>query len=267
VCAAIASFLNARSQGGLWKVRIDDIDKPREVSGSAKSILQVLEVLGLEWDGPVVYQSQQLEHYASTIDFLIQRQLLYPCICTRKKIGGRPYPGTCASVDGLSFSNNQLRIRVEETLVFFNDVLLGEIKGDLKKESGDFIVKRADGVFSYDISTVVDDEFMGVTEVIRGADLARLTLRHVYLQDILSFKTKTYGHISLVSDPAGEKLSKQTGASVITIASAQKAMSEALSHLGLRPTRDMSREPAKVLLNWALSEWQILDGKKPKFSF
>jgi glutamyl-Q tRNA(Asp) synthetase len=266
-CAAIASFLNARSQGGLWKIRIDDIDKPREVSGSAKSILQVLEALGLEWDGPVIYQSQQLDHYASAIDFLIQRQLLYPCICTRKKIGGRPYPGTCASVEGLSFNNNQLRIRIEESLISFSDVLLGEIKGDLKTESGDFIVKRADGVFSYDISTIIDDEFMGVTEVIRGADLARLTLRHVYLQDILSLKNKTYGHISLVCDPTGKKLSKQTDANEITITSAQKAMSEALFHLGLRPTLDMSREPPKVLLNWALSEWKILDGKEPKFSF
>ena len=261
LCAAIASFLNSRAQGGLWKVRIDDIDKAREVPGSAKSILYVLGALGMEWDGPVVYQSQQIDNYASVIDSLIERQLLYPCICTRKKIGGKPYPGNCSHLKGLSFVNNQLRLRLDESRISFNDAYLGRIEGVLKKESGDFIVKRADGVFSYDISTVVDDEFMGVTEIIRGADLARLTLKHVYLQDLLSFKSKIHGHIPLVCDANGKKLSKQAGAIPITVDSAQEAMVAACLHLGLHPNAEILREPTSVLLTWALSEWKILSSE------
>ena len=261
LCAAIASFLNSRAQGGLWKVRIDDIDKAREVPGSAKSILYVLGALGMEWDGPVVYQSQQIDNYASVIDSLIERQLLYPCICTRKKIGGKPYPGNCSHLKGLSFVNNQLRLRLDESRISFNDAYLGRIEGVLKKESGDFIVKRADGVFSYDISTVVDDEFMGVTEIIRGAALARLTLKHVYLQDLLSFKSKIHGHIPLVCDANGKKLSKQAGAIPITVDSAQEAMVAAFLHLGLHPNAEILREPTSVLLTWALSEWKILSSE------
>jgi len=242
-------------------VRIDDIDKAREVPGSAKSILYVLGALGMEWDGPVVYQSQQIDNYASVIDSLIERQLLYPCICTRKKIGGKPYPGNCSHLKGLSFVNNQLRLRLDESRISFNDAYLGRIEGVLKKESGDFIVKRADGVFSYDISTVVDDEFMGVTEIIRGADLARLTLKHVYLQDLLSFKSKIHGHIPLVCDANGKKLSKQAGAIPITVDSAQEAMVAAFLHLGLHPNAEILREPTSVLLTWALSEWKILSSE------
>jgi glutamyl-Q tRNA(Asp) synthetase len=258
VCTAVASFLNARAQGGLWKIRIDDVDKPREVPGSATSILHILECLGLEWDGAVIYQSEQLENYASAIDLLTRQKLLYPCICTRKKINGKPYPGNCSHLDELPLNHNQLRVRVKDSLLSFNDIFLGKIIGDLNEEYGDFIVKRADGVFSYDISTVIDDEFMGVTEIIRGADLARLTLRRLHLQELLSLKEKTYGHISLVRDIAGEKLSKQKGAEEITIASTQKAMLGALFHLGLCPTLEISMESPKVLLNWALTKWQVL---------
>jgi len=262
VCAAVASFLNAKAQGGLWKVRIDDIDKIREVPGSAKSILHVLDALGMEWDGPVIYQSDQIDSYASAIDSLIERQLLYPCVCTRKKINGKPYPGNCSNLKELSFPNNQLRLRLTEALVFFNDAYLGRIEGILKKEYGDFIVRRADGVFSYDITTVIDDELMGITEIIRGADLARLTLRHVYLQDLLSFKGKSHGHIPLVCDASGKKLSKQGGAIPITVDSAQEAMVAAFLHLGLHPNAEMLREPTSVLLTWALSEWKILSSEK-----
>ncbi len=243
-------------------MRIDDIDKAREVPGSAKSILHILDALGMEWDGPVVYQSQQISNYASVIDSLIERQLLYPCICTRRKIGGKPYPGNCSHLKGLSFTNNQLRLRLEVSRISFNDAYLGRIEGVLKKESGDFIVKRADGVFSYDISTVIDDELMGITEIIRGADLARLTLRHIYLQNLLSFKDNYYGHIPLVCDANGKKLSKQAGATVITVDSAQKAMVEALLHLGLYPKPAMMREPTSVLLAWALTQWQIVNSKR-----
>ena len=258
VCAAVASFLNAKAQGGLWKVRIDDIDKIREAPGSAKSILHLLDALGMEWDGPVIYQSDQIDSYASAIDSLIERQLLYPCVCTRKKINGKPYPGNCSNLKELSFANNQLRLRLTEALVFFNDAYLGRIEGILKEECGDFIVRRADGVFSYDITTVIDDELMGITEIIRGADLARLTLRHVYLQDLLSFKSKSHGHIPLVCDASGKKLSKQTRAIPITVDSAQEAMVAAFLHLGLHPNVEILREPTSVLLTWALSEWKIL---------
>ena len=243
-------------------MRIDDIDKIREVPGSAKSILHVLDALGMEWDGPVIYQSDQIDSYASAIDSLIERQLLYPCVCTRKKINGKPYPGNCSNLKELSFANNQLRLRLTEALVFFNDAYLGRIEGILKKEYGDFIVRRADGVFSYDITTVIDDELMGITEIIRGADLARLTLRHVYLQDLLSFKSKSHGHIPLVCDASGKKLSKQAGAIPITVDSAQEAMVAAFLHLGLHPNAEMLREPTSVLLTWALSEWKILSSEK-----
>ena len=262
LCAAVASFLNSRAQGGLWKVRIDDIDKAREVPGSAKSILHILDALGMEWDGPVVYQSQQISNYASVIDSLIERQLLYPCICTRKKIGGKPYPGNCSRLKGLPFANNQLRLRLEESRISFNDAYLGRIEGVLKKEYGDFIVRRADGVFSYDITTVIDDELMGITEIIRGADLTRLTLRHVHLQDLLFLKSKSHGHIPLVCDASGKKLSKQAGAIPITVDSAQKAMVAAFLHLGLHPNTEMLQEPTSVLLTWALSEWKILFSAK-----
>lgn len=221
--AAVASYLDARAHGGAWLVRIEDIDEGRTVPGAADAILATLRAFGMEPDGEVAWQSRRKHLYQGAFDRLDAHA--YPCGCNRREIadsrigagadGAALYPGVCREGLPAGRAARSLRVRVPEPgqdLITFIDRLGGEMRQMLASESGDFVLRRADGYWAYQLAVVVDDALQGVTDVVRGADLLDSTPRQVYLQHLLGYPTPRYLHVPVVKNAAGEKLSKQTGA-------------------------------------------------------
>ena len=253
--AALASWLDARRAGGRWLLRMEDLDRPRVIPGAADAILRQLEALGLQWDGPVVYQSKRLELYR---DALAKLQVhSYPCACTRKELedsalaidGSRIYPGTCRAGLAPGKTPRALRVRTSEDPIRFTDRVQGAMEQSVETEVGDFVLRRADGIFAYQLAVVVDDAAQGITDVVRGADLLDSTARQIHLQRLLGVATPRYLHVPVATNAAGEKLSKQTRA---TDAGPQE-MVAALEFLGMQvPGGLLPRE----LLPWAVSDWE-----------
>jgi glutamyl-Q tRNA(Asp) synthetase len=223
--AALASYLDAKAHHGSWLVRIEDVDEGRTAAGAAESILALLAMLGMRPDGEVVWQSRRKQLYQAAFERLHAHT--YPCGCNRREIadsrlglapdGAAIYPGTCR--DGLApgRSARSLRARVparsgDADLVCFDDRFAGRVCQHLDSESGDFVLKRADGYWAYQLAVVVDDAEQGVTDVVRGADLLDSTPRQIYLQRLLGVPTPRYLHVPVLRNANGEKLSKQTGA-------------------------------------------------------
>ncbi len=219
--AALASFCDARACGGAWHVRIEDVDAPRSRPGATRAILATLERYGMPWDGAVVHQTQRTAAYEAALAALAAQGDVYPCTCTRRELasapvgagGERVYPGTCrGGPRGGASSACAYRLRVRDAVIGFTDVLQGPQRQDLAHDVGDFVVRRADGLFAYQLAVVVDDAALGVTTVVRGADLLSSTPRQIYLQQRLGLPTPTYLHVPVAINVAGEKLSKQTEA-------------------------------------------------------
>ena len=223
--AALASYLDARAHNGRWLVRIEDIDEGRSVPGAAEGILSLLATLGMHADGEVVWQSARKPLYEKAWERLAQWG--YPCGCNRREIadsrlglapdGAAIYPGTCRNGLAEGRIARSLRVRVppaegDADLIAFTDRLAGYVSQRLDSESGDFVLKRADGFWAYQLAVVVDDAEQGVTDVVRGADLLDSTPRQIYLQRLLGYPTPRYLHVPVIRNAAGEKLSKQTGA-------------------------------------------------------
>lgn len=224
--AAIASYCDAKANNGQWILRMEDLDKPREVAGAADNILRQLDSFGFEWDEPIIIQSQRAEYYAHALNSLKNKQLIYPCSCTRKEIAdssanmgvdGIIYPKTCLLRAIAPNKTEAWRIKTNNSNMHFFDAIQGEISLILSNQVGDFILKRADGLFAYQLAVVVDDAAQGVTHIVRGADLLDSTPRQIYLQQLLGYATPHYAHIPVACDLAGEKLSKQTLAKPIDI--------------------------------------------------
>jgi glutamyl-Q tRNA(Asp) synthetase len=247
--AAVASFLDARAQRGSWLVRIEDVDEGRSAPGAAQAILALLQDLGMQWDGEVVWQSRRKELYQAAFERLAGHT--YPCGCNRREIvdsrlgiaadGAAIYPGTCRHGLGPGKTMRSLRVRVPEAesegeVIAFTDRLAGAVEQHLARESGDFVLKRADGFWAYQLAVVVDDAEQGVTDIVRGADLLESTPRQIYLQRLLGLPTPRYLHVPLMRNADGEKLSKQTGALAVTPgdeAAAIDALTGAARFLGL----------------------------------
>jgi len=218
--AALASYCDARAHEGEWRLRIEDVDAPRARSGASDDILATLSLYGFEWDGAVQRQSERLDLYQIALDDLIARGLAYPCACTRKDLeqaplgasGERIYPGTCRGGIAAGRGGRSWRVRVDAEPIGFRDRLQGWQEQNLAGEAGDFIVKRADRLFAYQLAVVVDDAEQQITHVVRGADLLPSTARQIWLQRELKLHTPTYLHHPVAIDERGEKLSKQTGA-------------------------------------------------------
>jgi len=218
--AAIGSWIFARRDGGKWLVRMEDLDTPRVVPGSAEEILAALKRYSLDWDGDVVFQSQRIALYEAALDCLRAKGLVYECACSRADLqraasaplGAEPvYPGTCR--DGLNGRTPRaVRFRVPDETIAFDDLLRGRIEEHLPTATGDFVIKRADGVFAYQLAVVVDDAEQGVTQVVRGGDLLSSTPRQIALQRALDYPTPQYAHLPLVTNPDGTKLGKRDGA-------------------------------------------------------
>jgi glutamyl-Q tRNA(Asp) synthetase len=223
--AAMASYLDAKAHRGIWRVRIEDIDEARTVPGSAEAILDCLQKLGMEWDGEIVWQSRRHSLYQAAYDKLGSHA--YPCGCSRRDIadsrtgvasdGAAIYPGLCRNGLPAGKVQRALRLRVPNaddpaSLIQFEDRWQGPISQNLAKEVGDFVLKRADGFWAYQLAVVVDDAEQGITDIVRGVDLLDSTARQIYLQRLLGFPTPRYLHVPVVVNDRGEKLSKQTGA-------------------------------------------------------
>jgi len=263
--AAVGSYLEARHRGGQWLIRIEDVDTPRTVPGAADAILRALERCALFWDGPVLYQSQRTERYQAALEFLEVAGLAYPCTCTRRELAHQPrardsgpiYPGTCR--DGVRRPDRPraMRLRVTETPVEFQDALQGRYRQGLASEVGDFVLRRADGLFAYQLAVVVDDADQGITQVVRGSDLLDSTPRQIYLQRRLGLSTPDYAHLPVALDERGEKLSKQTHAPPLDDRHPGPAMVAALRFLGQQPPLELERETPALIVNWALAHWRL----------
>ena len=255
--AAMASYLDARAHQGRWLLRIEDIDEPRTVSGAAESIGEALAALGMHPDGEVLWQSQRKSRYEAAFGQL--KEDVYPCGCSRKEIadsrtgmasdGAAIYPGTCRHGLAEGKTTRAWRLRLppplsEAGVITFEDRWLGRITENLSESTGDFVLKRADGFWAYQLAVVVDDAEQGVTDVVRGADLLGSTARQIYLQRLLQQPTPRYMHVPVVNNDAGEKLSKQTGARPLDLAQPLDALMLAASRLGLTlpPTAGISLE-------------------------
>ncbi|CAM5200224.1 tRNA glutamyl-Q(34) synthetase GluQRS [Alishewanella longhuensis] len=256
--AAVGSYLQAKSQQGKWLLRIEDIDTPRVQAGADSAIMRTLEAFGLHWDDPVIYQSQRLTRYQQVFNDLQQRHLLYGCQCTRREISlaGGSYPATCANLN-LSQEPLAWRLKAAGVSTAFTDLIFGsqKIDGSLARE--DYIVKRRDGLFSYQLVVVIDDLDQQITEVIRGADLLSMTPRQQHLFSLLGQAAPRYGHLPLAVSSPGHKLSKQNHASALAQWPLQHSLGAALQLLGHPVPQTLSAAPVTEILAWAVQHWQL----------
>lgn len=263
--AALGSFLRARQARGAWTLRIEDIDPPREAPGAADAILRALERHGLHWDGPVMYQNTRRDAYEAALDRLRDAGWLYACTCTRSEIAasgrqgpfGTIYPGSCRNGPVQSRPQRALRVRTHERPIRFTDRIQGVQTQRLLDEIGDFVVRRADGLFAYQLAVVIDDDSQGITEVVRGADLLSSTARQIHLQQALGLRTPDYAHLPVAVDERGEKLSKQTHAAPLDERQAAANLWKALAFLGQAPPRELRRSDPAEVLAWAADAWRL----------
>lgn len=258
IIAALGSYLQARSNNGIWTVRIEDLDRQRNRPGAADSILADLERLGLVWDEPPVYQSQRYEDYTASLERLQSDGLIFGCGCSRREIPAI-YPGTCRQGLPPGREARSLRLRVPERVIQFNDRVQGKQSVDLQKQIGDFVLRRADDVIAYHLAVVVDDAAAGITEIVRGADLLESTAPQILLQELLALPTPQYLHLPIAYDRYGQKISKQNHAAAIAVQPAAAVLCQALAFLGHAPEKNFTKASATEVLDWAVNHWQPQD--------
>jgi glutamyl-Q tRNA(Asp) synthetase len=259
--AALASYLDAKSNLGRWFLRIEDLDPPREPEGAAETILDQLQALGLAWDGEILYQSSRLAAYEAALQQLNEIGLCFCCNCTRPRIQalGGVYDGHCRSNREIANRSREYAVRIQtvDHCISFDDLIQGEYHQNIRLEFGDFVIKRKDNLFAYQLAVVIDDAFQNVTDVVRGFDLIGSTARQIYLQQQLSIHVPRYAHFPVAANQNGEKLSKQQHASAIDVSRPDKCLLQAMKFLGLNTPSELTGESPDVLLNWAVSQWDI----------
>lgn len=257
---ALGSWLQARSHSGLWRVRIEDIDPPREIPGAASTILKQLEHYGLGWDGDILWQSDRHSAYQEALDWLHTQGLSYYCDCSRRRIQekGGIYDGYCRHRH-VPPGDAAIRLRQTQPILDFQDGLRGNISvaEDFAKE--DFIIHRRDGLFAYNLAVVVDDHFQGMTEIVRGADLIDPTVRQIALWRTFGWQPPHYIHLPLALNPYGHKLSKQNHAPALPVGDPRPVLSEALCFLNQPLTSDWRDMTVEALLNEAVIHWSLSD--------
>ncbi len=288
--AAVASYCDAKANQGKWLVRMEDLDKSREVFGASDTILRTLEAFGFEWDAPVVLQSQRTDIYEKYFLNLIRSGFVYSCTCSRKEIAdsathsgieGAIYPKTCLPktyFNSINLHNTyeqraaashvnagSWRINVDDAgNIQFEDAIQNTISQTLKMDVGDFILKRKEGFFAYQLAVVVDDALQNITHIVRGADLLDSTPRQIYLQQLLRFSVPNYAHVPVAINAYGEKLSKQTLAKPINISLAGQQIVEALTFLGQNPPAELNSIPLADTWAWAIKHWNLAGIPKQK---
>ncbi|HHK5608136.1 TPA: tRNA glutamyl-Q(34) synthetase GluQRS [Neisseria cinerea] len=268
---AVASYADARSNGGKWLVRMEDLDPPREMPGATSHILHTLEAFGFEWDGEVAYQSRRYALYEETLCRLQTAGLVYPCHCSRKdwQAGARRgadgfvYNGRCrhpGQRPALQGKHPAWRIRVPDRVIGFSDGIVGGYAQNLAGDIGDFVLLRADGYWAYQLAVVADDAEQGVTHIVRGQDLLVSTPRQIYLQQCLGVPTPQYAHLPLLTNAQGQKWSKQTLAPALDLNRREQLLRQVFRYLNLPDAPETDR-PAE-LLDWAVAHWDM--DKVPK---
>ncbi|NCA70621.1 MAG: tRNA glutamyl-Q(34) synthetase GluQRS [Sphingobacteriia bacterium] len=261
--AAVASFADARAHGGVWLVRIEDLDRTREVAGAADQILRTLAAFGLTWDEPVIHQSRRTEAYREALARLTALDLTFHCGCSRADIArhgrlgveGPIYPGTCRGASSSTERGQAIRFRVGPDLIRFVDRIQGEQCQRVAESVGDFVLRRADGIHAYQLAVVVDDAWQGINRVVRGADLLLSTPRQLLLQQALGLHPPDYAHVPLILDDQGRKLSKSLAAAPVDVTNPLPALRRAWTLLGQTPI------PAGLgmaeLWDWAIPRWSL----------
>lgn len=260
---AVASYVDARAAGGLWRVRMEDLDPPREMPGAAAQILRTLEAFGLEWDGAVLYQSQRHTAYGAALARLQDEGRVYPCYCSRREVAaqargmgvdGPLYGGTCARGHTASAKKPAWRIRVPAAQYCgFHDAVVGPYGQQLAAQVGDFVLRRADGFWAYQLAVVVDDAEQGITHIVRGQDLLVSTPRQLFLQACLGYPQPHYAHLPLLTNRHGQKWSKQTLAPALDTRQAEALLRQVLRWLGLPEAPPVAHH--RELLAWAQMHW------------
>lgn len=256
--AALGSFLQARSQGGRWLVRIEDIDPPREMAGASSLILHTLEAHGLHWDGEVMFQSRRHGRYDEIIEGLYRAGALYWCRCTRREImaGGGFYNGHCRAL-GLGAQGCAARLRQHHPVYHFEDALQGRISVPVELAREDFIIRRRDGLYAYNLAVVVDDMDSGITEIVRGADLLEPTVRQIALYQTLGAHVPDWVHLPLAVLADGNKLSKQNHAPALAMDEVRPALWQALAFLGQCPPSELAACVVPEIIAWGMAHWRL----------
>lgn len=266
--AATASYLQARSKNGRWLLRIEDIDPPRAQPGASDAILTALERYAFEWHSDVIFQSTSLEAHEEALRTLLEQGHAYACGCSRRDLADAPrgplgtiYPGNCR--DGCDAPETAIRVRTTDSPISFVDGLQGRQTQALESESGDFVIRRRDGLIAYHLAVVVNDAHEGITEIVRGVDLMDSTPRQIWLQNLLGFPTPKYLHIPVITHPNGDKLSKLTGARAVPMDDAERALFGALVALQQEPPAPLQYGSLAEIWQWGLANWRIeaLQGK------
>jgi glutamyl-Q tRNA(Asp) synthetase len=256
VYTALASFLDAHSHHGLWQLRFDDLDTPRNVVGATTHILQTLETLGLHWDGEVDYQSQHLDDYHAALAGLMRNGQIYRCQCSRKNLTDI-YAQTCRNQYIPAQIPHSLRLKTNNRNIVFNDDLQGCISHNLATQHGDFILKRKDNIVAYQFAVVLDDARQGVNHVVRGIDLLDATPKQIYLQQILNLPTPNYLHVPILVDADGHKLSKSTLATAVDLTAPNRVLFQLLNWLKQNPPVELQNENVDNILKWAIKHWNV----------
>ncbi len=260
--AAVASYLQAKAHDGRWLLRIEDIDPPREQAGASEAIISALVQYGFEWHDELSYQSASQAAHETALQDLNERNLAYPCGCSRRDLAnskrgplGTIYPGTCR--DGTDATETAIRLRTNNETIGFEDGLQGWQSQRLESNSGDFIIRRRDGLIAYHLAVVVDDALQGVTEVVRGIDLMDSTPRQIWLQEQLGYATPSYFHIPVITHPDGDKLSKLTGAAGVPLDDIEITLVAALGALAQDPPAGLATDGLEKIWSWAIENWRI----------
>ena len=251
---AIASYCDAKANHGKWLVRIEDTDIPRIYPGSEDHILRAVDAFQLEPDAEIIFQKDRLDIYEDVIQQLRQQGLVYACQCTRKMLGSNHiYQDTCRNL-GLAFEHQAIRLKVEDVEICFEDRLQGRHCSELKKDLGDFVLKRRDGIINYQLAVVVDDYLQGMTHVVRGADLLDNTERQIYLGQLLGYPRMSYMHLPLAMNDQGQKLSKQNLAQALDLTQAPQLLKQALQALH---QAEVDLDAPQRMLQQAVAQWDI----------
>lgn len=258
--AAVGSYLQAKKNNGKWLLRIEDVDTTRSVAGADTDILHTLEAFGFQWHGSVIYQSEQTKYYQQALEQLSSRELVFPCLCTRKqlaKINNEVYPGRCRNRRLPEKETHALRLRTKNLTINFDDTVMGKQSQNIATQCGDFIIKRRDGLFAYQLAVVVDDALQGISDVVRGADLLGSTARQIYLHQLLGYIAPTYCHLPLAVDCSGKKISKSDGATKVDVNNRERLLCSVLVFLGQQPPADLDASSINDIWLWASTHWDM----------
>jgi glutamyl-Q tRNA(Asp) synthetase len=263
---AAASFLDARAQGGQWLLRIEDLDRPREIAGSADGILRTLQQFGFEWDGPVTRQSDRAQRYEGALSSLQANDRIFACTCSRARLRSQAgaqfedelrYPGTCRARRPAGVEPAAIRVRVDPGYVQFTDRIQGTYRQNVAQSVGDFILKRRDQIYAYVLAVTVDDAAQGVTHIVRGADLLDNTPRQIYLQRLLGIAEPSYAHVPVLTEPDGAKLAKSRRSVHLNRGSALPQLCSVFSLLGLAPPTALASATIAEAWHWAIAQWDL----------